>query len=364
MDSSLDWLRRAQGAFLGAAGFGPTECAYRVVATGADWRLRDYGSEGGPPLLVVAAPIKHPYIWDLSPTMSALRTCLDHGLHVFLLEWIVPEQAVPPPGLEHYAHAAIGACVAWIVGGPGGRKPALIGHSLGGTFAAIYAAAEPESINGLVLLGAPLCFASESSRFRDAVVAFAPARFSETTLVPGSVLSKFCALATPDIFVWSRWADLARGIDDPGAIEMHIRVERGALDEMPLSSRLVEEVIRWLYREDRFCRGDLEIAGRRIGPAHIDVPTLAVVTTSDDVVPMTSVAPFLAAMASTDVRLIEYSGEPGVGLQHLGILAGKRAHAAVWPRILSFIDTLEPAPRALREPVESDRGRPAIELSK
>jgi polyhydroxyalkanoate synthase len=341
MESSLDWVRRAQGDFLGAAGFGPTECFYRIVASGPHWRLRDYGGEGGVPLLVVAAPIKHPYLWDLTPAVSVLRCCLDHGLHVFLLEWIAPEDGAPPLGLDHYAHEAIGSCVARIASADGGRKPVLIGHSLGGTFAAIHAATEPRSIGGLVLLGAPLCFAIETSRFRDAVVALAPAHLSETSLVPGFVLSEFCAIATPDVFVWSRWVDLAAGFHDPWAMEMHLRVERWALDELPLSGRLVEEVLQWLYREDRFCRGCLEIAGRPVGPGHIAVPTLAVVTTSDDVVPLASVQPFLAALSSENVQLVEYPGEAGVGLQHLGILAGRQAHATIWPRILAWIDALE-----------------------
>ncbi len=344
MESSLDLLRRAQGDFLGAAGFGPTECPYRVIASGAHWRLRDYGGEGGFPLLVVAAPIKHPYLWDLTPAVSAIRSCLEHGLHVFLLEWIVPEEGAPPLGLDHYAHEAIGAGVARIAAADGGRKPALIGHSLGGTLAALHAAAEPGAISGLAVLGAPLCFARETSRFRDAVVALAPAHLSQTSVVPGFVLSEFCAIASPDIFLWSRWADLALGIADPSALEMHMRIERWALDELPLSGRLVEEVLQWLYREDRFCRGCLEISGRVVGPRLIEVPTLAVVTTSDDVVPLAAVEPFLAAVSSKTVAMIEYPGESGVGLQHLGILAGRQAHASIWPKILEWIDTLEPAP--------------------
>ncbi len=39
-----------------------------------------------------------------------------------------------------------------------GTRPFLIGHSLGGTLAAIFAAAEPQSVSGLVLLGAPASF--------------------------------------------------------------------------------------------------------------------------------------------------------------------------------------------------------------
>jgi poly[(R)-3-hydroxyalkanoate] polymerase subunit PhaC len=39
------------------------------------------------------------------------------------------------------------------------------------------------------------------------------------------------------------------------------------------------------------------------------------------------------------VRIIEYPGEVGVCLQHLGILVGRQAHAAVWPEIISWLDT-------------------------
>jgi hypothetical protein len=52
----LDEVRRAQGAVLEGLGFGPTECSYRIVASGPHWSLRKC-------LLLVAAPIKRPYIW-------------------------------------------------------------------------------------------------------------------------------------------------------------------------------------------------------------------------------------------------------------------------------------------------------------
>ena len=42
-------------------------------------------------------------------------------------------------------------------------------------------------------------------------------------------------------------------------------------------------------------------------------------------------------MATTDVRIIEYPGETGVCLQHLGFLIGRKAHAELWPEIMSWI---------------------------
>jgi hypothetical protein len=40
-----------------------------------------------------------------------------------------------------------------------------------------------------------------------------------------------------------------------------------------------------------------------------------------------------------NVRIIEYPGEIGVSLQHLGILVGRQAHADVWPEIISWLNT-------------------------
>jgi len=86
---TADILRRVQGRTLQAVGFGPDECPYRVIASSPFWRLRDYGKDSATQsVLIVAAPIKRPYIWDLAPSASAIRYCLKEGLRVRLLEWL------------------------------------------------------------------------------------------------------------------------------------------------------------------------------------------------------------------------------------------------------------------------------------
>ena len=80
---AMDAFRRMQGDALDAFGFGPIECPYSVFASDAGWRLRQYS--GGDPhsnLLIVAAPIKQPYIWDLLPGVSVVRHFRSRGLRV------------------------------------------------------------------------------------------------------------------------------------------------------------------------------------------------------------------------------------------------------------------------------------------
>lgn len=336
-----DSLRRSQANALGALGLAPQECPFRIVASGKHWRLRDYG--GGdckPPLLIIAAPIKRPYIWDLAPNASALRFCLANGLRVFLLEWVAPYAGDAEAGLAEYAGEGIAACVQALTRNCAGQ-PVLMGHSLGGTLAAVYGAIDPHSISGLVLLSSPLCFARASSPFRDSLVSILPPAIAGTAVVAGSLLSQASAMASPKTFLFSRWLDAALSAGDPEALEIHNRVERWALDEVALPGRLVKEIVEWLYCEDRFCRGALQIGERTLGPRSLRVPTLAAVTSADDVVPASSVAPFIARMAAGCGQLIEYPGEAGVCLQHVALLAGRRTYVEVWPQILAWIKGLE-----------------------
>jgi polyhydroxyalkanoate synthase len=209
---------------------------------------------------------------------------------------------------------------------------------LGGTFAAIFGALAPETTRGLVLLGAPLCFRPGITRFRDAIVALAPSKLAEMEVVPGSLLSQLSAWASPQTFVWSRLLDATLSSADPLARAIHARVERWALDEVPLPTRLVDEILHWLYREDRLCRGTLSVGERAAAPSRLRLPTLAVVNPRDEIAPPASVLPFIEAIRGEDVRVLGYPGEVGVGLQHLGILVGQQAYARVWPEIISWLN--------------------------
>ncbi len=335
----MDTLRRAQGEALELLGFGPRECPYRVIASGLRWRLRAYPGPGaGPALVIVPAPIKRPYIWDLAAARSAVRYCLGQGLRVYLLEWLPPSPGYGNAGLAEYADQAIGEALAAVASEADGTRPFLIGHSLGGTFAAIFAALEPDSAQGLVLLAAPLCFEPGTSEFRDALVAMAPSGLAQMDLVPGALLSQLSALASPRTFVWARLMDGALSLADPEAAEICARVERWALDEVPLPGKLVHQVLQWLYRQNRFYAGTLPLRDRTVGPSCLRLPTLAVVNAQDELAPPASIVPFMDAMPGPKAQLIECSGEPGVGLQHIAILVGRQAYARIWPKIVSWLN--------------------------
>lgn len=333
----IDAIRRAQGDVLASFGYGSIESISHFISSGPYWRLRDYGGvDQYRSVLIVAAPIKRPYIWDLTQAVSAIRCCLDAGLRVFLLEWRPASEMTCNVGISECIQA-VSVALETITSKEQNRKTVLMGHSLGGTLAAIYAASAPGTVSGLVLLSAPLCFKAGESAFRDALVSLVPTPISDSAPYPGSVLSIASATASPMTFIQSRLMDAILSAADTAAMDLYARIQRWALDEVALPGKLMSDIIELLYRENRFCRGILNINGHTIGPQNLSAPTLAVVNMADPVAPLHSVSPVGETLGDENFCIIEYPGERGVYLQHLGILVGRHAHAHVWPKIIDWI---------------------------
>ena len=335
--SAIDAFRRAQGDVLASFGFGPVESCYHVIASGSYWCLREYDTiHRSCPVLIVAAPIKRPYIWDLVPSSSAIRCCLKAGLRVYLLEWLPASEKTCNVGIAECAEA-VAASLAAITSEAHRSKPTLMGHSLGGTLAAICAAIAPATIGGLVLLGSPLCFRPDESTFRDALVSLVRNRSRIWNRIPDRFSRTRAQRLLPKPLFGSRLMDAFLSIADGGAANIYARVERWAFDEVALPGKLVREIVESLYRENQFCRGMLKVRQQIVGPENLSAPTLAVVNTADVVAPLHSVSLIGEALGPEKFHIIEYPGETGVCLQHLGILVGRHAHAQVWPQISEWI---------------------------
>ena len=325
-DEVRRWYGRALDLWLAR-----TETPSRLVLEKSRVKLRDYGDEGNcPSLLIIPAPIKKPYIWDLTPSVSVVLACLQARFRVYVLEWTEP----PPDGLDNglavYVDELILECAKAI-----GEPTVLAGHSLGGTFATIFASLHPERVRALILLEAPLSFAGDAGAIAELIrIAPATGALRKASDYPGTVLNALSLAASPETFLWWRWRDRLLSAGDPAALRTHLLVERWTLDEYAMPSALFADVVD-LYREDRFMRGTLRIEGQTAAPRNVTMPVLAVVDPESDVIPPSSVIPFVEALPKRNWTLLHYEGDIGVALRHVGVLAGRNAHRILWPEILA-----------------------------
>ena len=337
---ALDQARRAYGAWLDRLGYGPVRTPSRILWTGSNARLLTYDTTAtGAALLIVPAPIKRAYIWDLSPEASVVRRGLAAGLRVHMLEWIDPEGSARSFGLhDHIEKAIIPALEAMAAGVEG--PAVLAGHSLGGTIAAIAAALHPDRVAGLVLVEAPLRFGEHSGALGPLVAAMPSSTVAALgrTSVPGSLLSLAAVTAAPDVFLAEPTFDWLASAGSTTAAAIHLRVERWMRDELAMPGPLFVDIIEDLYREDRLATGSLSLGGRRIDPAALNtIPVLAVVEPQSRVVPPKSAIGLFERWPAKELCVLDYGGDKGVALQHVGPLVGQSAHQRLWPEILAWI---------------------------
>ena len=335
--AAADEMRRWYG-FVLDLWLARTETPSRLLLERSGMKLRDYGDEGNrPSLLIIPAPIKKPYIWDLTPSVSTVLACLQAQFRVYVLEWPETPPNGPDNGLAVYVDELILECAKAI-----GERAVFAGHSLGGTLATIFASRHPKHVRALILLEAPLSFSGDAGAIAN-LIRMVPATdaLRYVSAYPGTVLNALSLAASPESFLWWRWRDLLLSAGDPAALRTHLLVARWTLDEYAMPSALFADMVD-LYREDRFLRGTLRVEGQTAAPRNLTMPVLAVVDPESDVVPPSSVMPFLDALPHRNWTLLHYEPDIGVALRHVGVLAGRNAHSLLWPEILAWIRTSSP----------------------
>lgn len=339
---AMDEVRRSRGRLLQALGAGPRTMPSEVVEVAPGVRLRVYPAAptAGPPVLLVSAPIKRWYIWDLEPQVSVVARCQEHGFWVHVVEWTDPGPTEQHRGLDDYAGDLLRRCLDVVAERTGVTRVPMIGLSLGGVIAAACAARYPDRVSALALLEAPLHFGADAGAFGRVIAATPPAVSARVTAggVPGSLLDIAAAGAAPREFQLDPYLDLLRSVRDPAAFTTYLRVRRWTDDQLGLPERLVSDVVERLYRRDELMQGLLEVAGRRVGPKTLAVPLLSVLDPRSRVVPASSVIPFHDAAAASVKRLVEYDGDVGVVVQHVGVVVGRNAHRRLWPEILTWVN--------------------------
>ena len=351
----MDHSRQERGKMLDRAGYGPNQTPSIILHAEPGLRLRRFGEEGttGPAVLLVPAPIKRAYIWDLTPQLSVVRRWLERGYRVYQAEWVPVhdtdegaaqgEDQAADFGLADYGDRLLSACQKAIAADSGAERMVIAGHSLGGVLAAIYSCMHPDKVSATILLESPLHFEPTTCCFYRLVKATPHARDIADTFnhVPGAFLNMMSAMAEPHAFQWERIMDRTLSMFDPEALATHMRVERWTHDEFPMPSRLFTDIVESLYRNDDFMQGRLSINGLSIGPQDLRAPLASVVDPRSKVIPLQAVVPFNQAAASTNKLVLEYEGDIGVNLQHVGVLVGRNAHARIWPAIFAWLETTD-----------------------
>ena len=296
-------------------------------------RTRDTGD----PVLLVA-PLAAPALcFDLRRGCSFVEHLLSQGRPTYLVEYGEVSFANRTLGMEHWIDEVIPAAIREVSAHAGGRPVHLVGWSLGGIFALLTTADQPDlPIGSLTVLGSPLDVTQ--------VPLLAPSH-PLLNITDGPVSTQIHRLlggaAKPLVrraFQLSSLNRLAKPItlmtrlDDAEFLAQVEAVDRFNANMIAYPGRAFGQLYHRMYKGNQLATGVLRMAHREISLADLRVPLLVICGAGDAIAPAPSVRALVDLVPH--VRQLRFETVPG---GHLGMLTGRAARRTTWPIIDEFL---------------------------
>ncbi|WP_244538720.1 alpha/beta fold hydrolase [Methylobacterium sp. ap11] len=263
------------------------------------------------PILIVPAWIEKYYILDLSPENSLVRYLVGQGFTVFMISWRNPGFDDRDLSFDDYCQLGVIDALDSIGGVLPGRVVHLAGYCLGGTLAAIAAAAIARDGDGR--LSSLTLFVNESQ------VTFLESLMRSTgTLDAQQMAGAFRLLRSNDL-IWSRMVNsylLGRREETPALAAWNADATR-----MPV--RMQSEYLRRLFLDNDLAKGRFRVGGRPVALGDIRVPVFADGTERDHIAPWRSVFK-LTLLTKVEVTFVLASGGHNAGIVAAPEESGRR----------------------------------------
>lgn len=306
----------------------PPVTPFETVAESRLLRLRHYApaaGRGGPPVLVVSSLIKRPYVLDLLPERSLVRSLTREGLSVYLTDWLPPRADDADCGLAEYVSCELARAVELVKARDNVQTVAMIGCCLGGLLAAIYAALHPHDVEQLVPFALPFdvqpLLPPAAAAYMVSLYGNVPAWWIRATM-NARVASPFDRPAYLAQELGE--PELAHSVDSP----VHEALDRWFASDVPFAGRLFCELAN-MYEHSELARGQLEVAGRHVALGDICCPVLNISAERDKLVQ--GGASFIEQVGSADASNLSFP------TGHLGLMVSRSAHDTLWPRVAAWL---------------------------
>ncbi len=277
----------------------------------------------------------HSYIADYSPEQSQTRTLRQSGLsEIYCIEWLGATRATRHTRIEDYIQA-----LHFVIQKIGGRAN-LVGDCQGGWLAAIYAALYPETVNSLVLAGAPIDFQAGDGPIKRSVNFFAKtypeggmAFYRKLVAMGDGVLEgRFLITGFNNMRPGQsaeRYLNLYRDIDDPEAFKRYKEMKNWYDHPQDIAGDFYLWLVKHLFRDNELIRGQLVVSGRRVDLKRITCPLFLIGGTEDHITPPEQLFALASRVGTPQEKVEKHLIEAG----HIGIFMGHGALKHKWAPI-------------------------------
>ena len=244
------------------------------------------------PLLIIPPWINKFYILDLNPEKSFIKWCVEHGLTVFVISWVNPDQQQATKDFEHYMREGPLTALDVIKQVTGEDDVNAIGYCVGGTLLAaalaLLAQEGDDRIKSATFFTTQVDFtyAGDLKVFvdEDQVAAVEKAMNEKGYLDGTKMATAFNMLRSGDL-IWPYVINNYMRGKDPLPFDLLY----WNADSTRMAAANHSFYLRNCYLENNLSRGTMELAGRTVSLGDIKIPVYNLATKEDHIAPALSV---------------------------------------------------------------------------
>jgi polyhydroxyalkanoate synthase subunit PhaC len=288
------------------------------------------------PVLIVTPLLVRPHILDLFPGLSFIEHLTNQSLDVFLIDFGSPDRLDRTRQFEDYLQD-LDLALEDVLSLSSSPSATLVGYCLGGLFAVLYTASNPERVRNLVTLATPFDF-SKAGPLYQWLQGFDVDRFVDAVgNVPGDWIRDqirlFASATWPERNLRIR-LDLLLHLWDGEFLKRQALLNQWLNDLLPFPGEAYRQFIKEFIQANKLLKRELSIAGRLIDPSLIICPVLVLAHTEDLLAPPDSAKAIVDLVTSADREFFEVSGG-NVG--HIDIVVGSEGPTVTWPKVRSWL---------------------------
>ncbi len=285
------------------------------------------------PLLITYALVNRQYMMDLQPDRSVIKSFLDAGLDVYIIDWGYPTAEDMYLTLDDHINWYMDECVDFVRKDTKKDKINILGVCQGGTFSTIYTALHQEKIKNLVTLVVPIDFSSNDGML------FRWSRFMNIDslidaydgVVPGDVMNVAYLILKPLTLTMDKYVGMTDKWADKDYLTNFIRMEKWTFDSPAQVGATLSQFIKDMYQDNKLIKGELELGGETVNLKDIKVPVLCACADKDHLVPLANSEPFMDALGSKDKTFLHFP------TGHIGMFTSSRSRKEIIPGIIDWL---------------------------
>lgn len=296
------------------------------------------------PLLVVYALINRETMLDLQPDRSVVRTFMNNGLDLYMLDWGYATRKDRYLTIDDHVNGYIDGAVDFIRERTGVEKINLMGICMGGTFCVIYSAQHPEKIRNLVTTVTPSSFDTTKGLLHSWMRAIDVDRLVDTFAnLPGDIMNLGFLLLNPARLMIDKYIGFFENMDNKAFVENFVRMEKWIFDSPDVPGETFRQFVKDLYHGNLLIQSKMMVGGKRVDLKRITMPLLNFYGRYDHLVPPEACEQLTKAVGSKDTEDI------CLDTGHIGIYVSSKTQREFAPKIIRWLKERDGAPAAAKK---------------